>query len=534
MKTMITKILILSAVLLFIFSDIKAYDYLSSEEDICKIDCEIKSLCDLKKCSEEESHYENNFSKSILSTDIDLNGKHLFLNKGKVYDKNPDYIVIVNDKKPKLDLADDYKPWDSKKRVKALVAEMVILEFIPWGIAKFFTKPGWDKVGTNTWWNNISHGFTYDTDNFLTNHFSHPYHGNLFYNAARTNGYGFWESAPFAFLGSAFWEYFGETFRPSINDWINTGVSGVNLGEMTYRLSSMITDNTATGSDRMWTEIFGALVNPVRGFNRLISGETSRIFPNPSLKKPGEFFISVNAGVRRIVTQGSDIAKDGFNEGLFGFDILYGNQFKNNLKIPFSNFVVSAALSNGSSRVAELHSYGILTGWRLKDNVETKHNLSVILTYDFTSNPAYEFGGPTLAGNLGSRFELSKKLNIVSNVSLGALLMGGTPDEFYYGSDGRDYDFGPGVIMRIFGSLNGPSWQYANLQYTSFWLWTQAGTPDSKHHVHNLNVTGTLPVNSYFGIGLSAGVYWRESYYAIQGNVYRTSPVIRAFFVTKL
>ena len=75
-------------------------------------------------------------------------------------------------------------------------------------------------------------------NNFITNNFSHPYHGALFFSAGRTNGYNFWESTAWSLSGSAIFEYFGETFRPAFNDWIYTGVGGANLGEIIYRLSS--------------------------------------------------------------------------------------------------------------------------------------------------------------------------------------------------------------------------------------------------------------------------------------------------------
>lgn len=43
--------------------------------------------------------------------------------------------------------------------------------------------------------NNFKTGFVWDNDLFTTNMFAHPYHGNLYFNAARTNGLSFWESA---------------------------------------------------------------------------------------------------------------------------------------------------------------------------------------------------------------------------------------------------------------------------------------------------------------------------------------------------
>ena len=48
------------------------------------------------------------------------------------------------------------------------------------------------------------------------------------------------------------------------------------LGEITYRISSLIIDESLRGSKRVFSEIIAALINPARGFNRLIHGRTFR------------------------------------------------------------------------------------------------------------------------------------------------------------------------------------------------------------------------------------------------------------------
>ncbi|MBP1683373.1 MAG: hypothetical protein H6Q27_937, partial [Ignavibacteriaceae bacterium] len=103
---------------------------------------------------------------------------------------------------------DDFKPWESEKHFAIGVGEVAILEFIPWALAKWFRTwedpaDNWANVSSKTWWSNLQNGFEYDGDNFLTNNFSHPYHGALFFNAGRTNGYDFWESSAFSLAGSA-------------------------------------------------------------------------------------------------------------------------------------------------------------------------------------------------------------------------------------------------------------------------------------------------------------------------------------------
>jgi hypothetical protein len=77
---------------------------------------------------------------------------------------------------------------------------------------------------------NLKGGFVWDNDQMGTNMFLHPYHGNLYYNSARSRGFNYWESGLFALGGSAMWELFMENEYPSINDIIATPIGGLSLG----------------------------------------------------------------------------------------------------------------------------------------------------------------------------------------------------------------------------------------------------------------------------------------------------------------
>ncbi|MGB5875377.1 MAG: hypothetical protein WBH56_16775, partial [Bacteroidota bacterium] len=66
-----------------------------------------------------------------------------------------------------------YTPWESKKRFWVAAGEVGILLFIPWAMARWVRTwedpaDNWAKVTPDTWWNNISMGWEYDGDNFLT------------------------------------------------------------------------------------------------------------------------------------------------------------------------------------------------------------------------------------------------------------------------------------------------------------------------------------------------------------------------------
>jgi hypothetical protein len=102
------------------------------------------------------------------------------------------------------------------------------------------------KINFWTMGNNLSHGFVWNNDQFSTNLLGHPYHGGLYFNAARINGVNFWQSVPYTVAGSLMWEYLMENEPPSINDFIATPIGGMALGEMTFRLSGLLIDNRAT------------------------------------------------------------------------------------------------------------------------------------------------------------------------------------------------------------------------------------------------------------------------------------------------
>ena len=45
------------------------------------------------------------------------------------------------------------------------------------------------------------------------------------------------------------WEFFGENESASLNDVLNTSLGGAVTGEVSYRLATMLLDNTASGAN---------------------------------------------------------------------------------------------------------------------------------------------------------------------------------------------------------------------------------------------------------------------------------------------
>ena len=134
------------------------------------------------------------------------------------------------------------------------------LNMLVWSFDRYIVKEDWAYINGHTIKSNFKKGPVWDTDQFTTNLFSHPYHGSLYFNAARSNGMNFWQSAPFAAGGSLMWEFFMENEPPSINDMLATTFGGIELGEITYRLSDLFIDNRSSGAERVGREVLAGIV----------------------------------------------------------------------------------------------------------------------------------------------------------------------------------------------------------------------------------------------------------------------------------
>src|SRR6185436_5016123 len=152
------------------------------------------------------------------------------------------------------------------------------------------------KITPSTWWTNMKRGWEWDLDDFVVNQIGHPYQGNNYFNAGRANGLDFWESAAATAFGSATWEYFGETNQASINDFINTTMGGIALGEMFHRTAWLVRDTTITGKSRFRRGLAATVIDPITGANRFIRGDASRVTDKPPDMVPSNLTASGSAG----------------------------------------------------------------------------------------------------------------------------------------------------------------------------------------------------------------------------------------------
>ena len=234
------------------------------------------------------------------------------------------------------------------------------------GYNRYIAKAEYGYVDLNTWKTNLRSEPEWDTDEFGINFIGHPYQGTLYFNAARSQGYTYWQSLPFAVFGSATWEYFGENTLPSYNDFIYTPLNGAALGEILYRVSSNILDDRTRGGERVMRELAAGILNPVRGLNRLLQGKTFAV-TNTEMYEKEPMNITLFAGVHRLNEQQNDVLGAGGNKAMLNIQLDYGNPFEDRKLKPFDLFRLRAEFSKGGDdtiggTINNITGYGILAG----------------------------------------------------------------------------------------------------------------------------------------------------------------------------
>ena len=163
------------------------------------------------------------------------------------------------------------------KNAARAIGQGIIINTIVWSIDKWVLKRPYCSKGWETLKDNIKKGLVWDCDALSTNFFDHPYHGAQYYNAARINGFNFYQSPLFALLGSFEWEEIAETDFPAPNDFFSTTIGGSAFGEVTYRLSNIILNNRKRRLNRLNRELLNSIINPTYEVNRILYGEPWRI-----------------------------------------------------------------------------------------------------------------------------------------------------------------------------------------------------------------------------------------------------------------
>lgn len=414
---------------------------------------------------------------------------------------------------------------------------------------QFVMNEEFAKISFHSIKHNIETGFVWDNDQFSTNLFAHPYHGGLYFNAARSHGMNFWESVPYSFCGSLMWETTCEIEPPAINDLMATTFGGVAIGEVTHRVSNLVFDDRLSGFPRFMREFLGTLICPIKGLNRILSGDAWRVRGkyykyHDYQRSPISF--SLSAGYRYLADNNALFRGEG--NPYVRFNLVYGNPFDGETTKPYDYFTLDATfgLSSNQPLITGLHllgrlwsvpvevskgtemEFGIFQHFNYYDSQPVKDGTSLV---PYRISEAASFGPGIIyrfpqVGNL-TRFE--------QRVFLDGILLGGSLTDYYNVID-RDYNMGSGYSVKAisfmeFGKV--ATFQIGADYYRIFTWKGYEGKDLATTDPLYLNAQGDkgnaslLVLNARFGLALSNRLnldfnvsnYWRDTHYSYHDDV---------------
>ena len=405
-----------------------------------------------------------------------------------------------------------------------------------YGLANLLRGHDTAKVTPEAWWTNMKQGWVWDLNDFPVNQIGHPYQGNNYFTAGRANGLSFYESSAVAAFGSATWEYFGETNSASLNDFINTTLGGIALGEMFHRTAWLVRDTRATGRGRMWREIAATAFDPVGGYNNFTRGDGGRVYDKPADMVPSGLGAVASLGALwRGQENGSVSGAEG--QAFLEVDLLYGDTRSGSTRTPYDAFGVRLRFGGGSS-FSEARVRGRLLGEPLSSE---KLHFSVIQTYDYQNNDAYATGSQSFDAALGFTQPLSERFGLWVLGWGGLTILGAVdslppgvddvPDPEEGGDDShsanagpRFYDYGPGGNFGVTTQLTHDKRIIAGFFYEGRHIYSLDGVR-ANHFLQRARLDLMLPVRGAFGFGTSMEYFNRHTFYQDATNSERDVPL---------
>jgi hypothetical protein len=423
--------------------------------------------------------------------------------------------------------------WGVRRSWGWATAEMLAINFGASMVNEYMRDANFNQISPRSFWANLKEGFTYDDNEFKTNQLIHPFNGSTYFNAARANGIGFWGSSAMSLAGAFVWECCGETHPMSWNDMVSTGIGGIARGEVAYRISSLILDNTKTGKGRWGREAAALLADPIRGFNRLVSGDATEVKGNPvdPLDWRPDFQLSIRAGAR-VMGEGESITENTNTYGFMEWVLNYGDPWDGKEHRPYDRFDVQAQSNFGDkTRLGRLLIRGDLFTKPLGDG--TRHVLTLQQDFDYIDNEAYEYGGQSLGPGLLSLWKSSGTLRFFTRLQAYGIILGGVNSDYSQLADVadqeriREYDYGPGFggavelyLQRKNLPLVTARYRFSriNVSNGSIYNGTYEGYNvglDSDHDIHQTNLKLEIPISRSLTVGADGSIFFRRSRYNV-------------------
>jgi len=354
-------------------------------------------------------------------------------------------------------------------------AETFGLNVLIWSFDRYIYQVDWARISWESVGNNLKYGFVWDADGFETNQFAHPYSGALSFSAARSSGISYWKSLPYPFASSLMWELFMETEYPSMNDIITTPMSGIVLGETSFRISNLV---LFSGEKSVFREVAAFILSPMNGFNRLLCGK--EIHNTRIRNKIPKYQIAFSAGLNGVLLD-QEFSKK-LSHLHLNFRMNYGRyaKIRKNYK-PYDYFETEVGVNLAEyNTILAIFSSGMLLGKNLGLNSGNRGVLGLFQGFDFLDNRIYKISASTVGAGIMTRHSLSKNFTWDNSLITSIIVMGGV-NSLYAFEVGRNYSLGPGTTVKYESYMNIFDFTQLFLRYKHYWIHPLSGTKGNEY-----------------------------------------------------
>jgi len=434
-----------------------------------------------------------------------------------------------------------YDAWGVRQSYSWAIGEAMAINLGASAFNEYVRNANFNQISPRSWWANLEEGLTYDDNQFKTNQLIHPFNGSCYYNAGRANGLSFWPSYAVGLAGATMWEVAGETHPMSFNDIVSTGIGGAAVGETFYRLSSAILDNEATGMNRFWHEAGGFLVDPIRGFNRVVSGQAWRVYSNPEDdmdRRPSGSLNNTALGWRRSGNGAwPSLEHDYTDYTWLRYSHENGNIFDNTRHKPWDYFDATVEFaSNDKNPLVRLNIAGNWWTTNVGDNQSSRHEVAFVQYFDYENTFAYEYGGQSIGPAFFSDWGTWHNVSLDTRMDILATILGAVNSDY---SDSlavvanqerfREYDYGPGAGARFDLNMKYRDYPVLQLGYRLHFIYVSNGSIyqgdegglSARHWLHTATARlDSPPIRGGWGIGAEYRSFTRESHYKVYLDQY--------------
>ena len=328
-----------------------------------------------------------------------------------------------------------------------------------------------------------------------------------------------------------------------------TTIGGVCLGEVTHRLSALVLDDRDRGMKRFLRELAGAVICPIRAFNRIVTGRAWQVSDkyykyHDYTKLP--VTLALSAGNRYLADQGGLFR--GESNPYLDVSIAYGDPMNMEQNSPYDYFTanVTFGLSGNQPLISGIHLLGRLWGAQVSETEHLEAQAGIFQHFNYYDSKAVKDGTDRVPFRISEaaaagpglimRFKRSGSMRYLQqSFHLSGILLGGSMSDYYNVID-RDYNMGSGFSVKSQTLLQfGPVSRFLlAASYYNIFTWKgyehkdlDATDPlylNAQGDHSNARLTVVSPrmyhaLNKHLSLELSGSYYLRKTHYKYYPNV---------------